>query len=256
MIRTVTRLPILLPACLALVVLASAAPGPQRAAATPRLPTTTPTPRATVAPKPATPTLAPTAPLPTAVVTPVATATAIVPTLAPTSETLDAPELRAVWVDAFHDGIKTPQQVDDLLAWARAANLNALFVQVRRRGDAYYLKSFEPRAEDPGLAPGFDALQYLLERAHQSPQPLQVHAWLATLPIWHQRDQPPLTPNHPFNLRGLTALSTDTWLMYRDDGAAWAGVGATGMYYLDPGNPEVQAYTTEIYLNVLRSYDV
>src|SRR5207244_2287286 len=74
---------------------------------------------------------------------------------APT-EALDPPELRAVWVDAFHDGFKTPQQVDDLVAWARDANLNALFVQVRRRGDAYYLKSFEPRAEDPDLAPGFD----------------------------------------------------------------------------------------------------
>jgi uncharacterized lipoprotein YddW (UPF0748 family) len=182
---------------------------------------------------------------------------AIVTCIVPASaESFDAPELRAVWVDAFHDGFKTPQQVDDLVAWARAANLNALFVQVRRRGDAYFAKSIEPRSEDPDFARGFDALQYLIDRAHAGPQPLQVHAWLATLPIWHQRDTPPLTSNHPFNLRGLTANATDTWLMYRDDGAAWAGVGTTGMYYLDPGNAEVQAYTTEIYLNVLRNYDV
>src|SRR3954451_16767670 len=96
------------------------------------------------------------------------------------AETVDPPELRAVWVDAFHDGFKTPQQVDDLLAWARAANLNALFVQVRRRGDAYFSKSIEPRAEDRDFAPGFDALQCLIQRAHAGPQPLQVHAWLAT----------------------------------------------------------------------------
>src|SRR5919198_174181 len=64
----------------------------------------------------------------------VAVATCIVPVSA---ESLDPPELRAVWVDAFHDGFKTPQQVDDLVTWARSANLNALFVQVRRRGDAY-----------------------------------------------------------------------------------------------------------------------
>src|SRR4051812_1401851 len=75
----------------------------------------------------------------------------------------DAPELRAVWVDAFHDGFKSPQQVDDLLAWARAANLNALFVQVRRRGDAYFSKSIEPRSEDSDFAPNFDALQYVIE---------------------------------------------------------------------------------------------
>jgi uncharacterized lipoprotein YddW (UPF0748 family) len=165
---------------------------------------------------------------------------------------MDPPELRAVWVDAFHDGFKTPAQVDELIAWARSANLNALFVQVRRRGDAYYLKSFEPRAEDPDLAPGFDALQYLIDRAHQGPQRLQVHAWLATLPIWWQRDSPPQAPNHPFNTRGLSAGPDDTWLMYRDDGETWAG----GMYYLDPGNPDVARYTTDVYLNVLRNYDV
>src|SRR5437773_7558010 len=143
---------------------------------------------------------------------------------------LDPPELRAVWVDAFHDGFKTPAQVNDLVAWARSANLNALFVQVRRRGDAYYVKSFEPRAEDPDLAPGFDALQYLIDRAHQGPQRLQVHAWLATLPVWWQRDAPPNAANHVFNMHGLDADPADTWLMYRDDGAAWAGTSGTGIY--------------------------
>ena len=97
-------------------------------------------------------------PIPTrAAPTPIPTsAPTLAPTLVPvptaTSEALDAPELRAVWVDAFHDGFKTPQQVDDLVAWARAANLNALFVQVRKRGDAYYLKSLEPRADFHALA--------------------------------------------------------------------------------------------------------
>ena len=46
-----------------------------------------------------------------------------------------AAEFRGLWVDAFHDGIKTPEQVDRLLADARGANINALIVQVRRRGD-------------------------------------------------------------------------------------------------------------------------
>jgi uncharacterized lipoprotein YddW (UPF0748 family) len=183
-------------------------------------------------------------------------AAALAPAAALPTEPLDPPELRAVWVDAFHDGFKTPEQVDELVAWARDANLNALFVQVRRRGDAYYLKSFEPRAEDPELAPGFDALQYLIDRAHAGPHRLQIHAWLATLPIWHQRDTPPLAANHPFNLRGMSAGPTDTWLMYRDDGAAWAGTGTSGIYYLDPGNPEVQSYTTLVYMNLLRNYDV
>src|SRR5579859_4337161 len=219
---------------LALLAPAFVSVGPLAAAAT----TTRPTPTAPPPAPTSAPTHAPTVlatPSPNRVATPSPVPTAVSLVNAPTPEQLDPPELRAVWVDAFHDGFKTPEQVDDLIAWARSANLNALFVEVRRRGDAYYLKSLEPRAEDPDLAPGFDALQYLIERAHQGPQRLQVHAWLATLPIWYRRDTPPLAPDHAFNLHGLTADPADTWLMYRDDGEAWAG----GIYYLDPGNPAV-----------------
>jgi uncharacterized lipoprotein YddW (UPF0748 family) len=172
--------------------------------------------------------------------------------VAATLPALDAPELRAVWVDAFHDGFKTPEQVDELVAWARRANFNALFVQVRRRGDAYYAKTFEPRTEDPHLAPGFDALEYLIDTAHQGPQRLQVHAWLATLAIWNKRDTPPADPGHVFNRHGLE----DTWLMLRDDGVAWAPDGSGGTYYLDPGHPEAARYTADVYLNVVRNYDV
>jgi len=239
------RFTLLLPTCLALLGLAFIAAG--SLSATTSRPTPTALPAATTIPATRAPTAVST-PLP-AVVATVAPATS---TPVPVAEPMDPPELRAIWVDAFHDGFKTRAQVDDLVAWARSANLNALFVQVRRRGDAYYLKSFEPRAEDPDLAPGFDALQYLIDRAHQGPQRLQVHAWLATLPIWWQRDVPPQAPNHPFNTRGPSASPDDTWLMYRDDGEAWA----SGMYYLDPGNPDVARYTTDVYLNVLRNYDV
>src|SRR5229473_1868093 len=208
------RTTLLISGCLALVVLASFAGGPLGAAAT----TTRPTPTPLAAGPSASPTPAramsitqsPThAAMPALTATPPAAESVTPPTGTPASlaEPLDPPELRAVWVDAFHDGFKTPAQVDDLVAWARSANLNALFVQVRRRGDAYYVRSFEPRTEDPDLAPGFDALQYLIDRAHQGPQRLQVHAWLATLPIWWQRDSPPQARNHPFNTRGLSAGS-------------------------------------------------
>lgn len=167
----------------------------------------------------------------------------------------DPPEVRALWVDAFHDGFKTPGQVDELVDWARQANMNTLIVQVRRRGDAYYARGSEPRTEDPSLTPGFDALQYLLDRAHAGPRPLQVQAWLATLPAWHKRDTPPLAPNHVFNTRGLVDPA-NTWLMLRDDGAAWAGGDSGGVYYLDPGNPDAARYTVNVYLDVLRNYDV
>ena len=53
-------------------------------------------------------------------------------------------QIRALWVDAFHEGIKTPSQVRQLIADAHLAGVNTLIVQVRRRGDAYYNRTTEP----------------------------------------------------------------------------------------------------------------
>ena len=58
-------------------------------------------------------------------------------------------EFRALWVDAFHDGIKSRQQIDELVETAQAGNLNALVVQVRRRGDTYYPSGSIPGPPTP-----------------------------------------------------------------------------------------------------------
>ncbi|MCS6831927.1 MAG: hypothetical protein NZ749_14975, partial [bacterium] len=65
-----------------------------------------------------------------------------------------APELRAFWVDTWHAALRTPAEVDAMLQAARTARANALFVEVRKRGDAYYLSHYEPLASD--VASGFD----------------------------------------------------------------------------------------------------
>jgi uncharacterized lipoprotein YddW (UPF0748 family) len=68
----------------------------------------------------------------------------------------DKPELRALWVDAFHEGIRSSREADELVAAAKRANLNTLIVQVRRRRDALYTKGVEPSLADPNYDPAFD----------------------------------------------------------------------------------------------------
>ena len=85
-----------------------------------------------------------------------------------------AAEYRAWWVDAFHGGFKTPAEVDKLVEDATTSRTNALFVQMRRRGDVYFLESSEPPAEDVTYQPGFDALAYTIEKAHA--RGMEVHA--------------------------------------------------------------------------------
>ena len=93
-----------------------------------------------------------------------------------------AQQYRAFWADAFHRGFKSPAQVDQMIEDVVKAKGNAIFPQMRRRGDVYFLNSLEPPAEDSDYTPGFDALQYLIERAHA--RGIEVHAWFVVGPLW------------------------------------------------------------------------
>jgi uncharacterized lipoprotein YddW (UPF0748 family) len=161
----------------------------------------------------------------------------------------DPPEVRAIWVDAFHEGIRSPREADDLVAAARRANLNTLIVQVRRRGDALYTKGVEPPLEDPAYDPSFDALAHIIDAGHHAG--LEVHAWINAMPVWRD-EAPPRDPRHVFNRHGLAANGDDNWLTSSPTGNHRFPVG----YFLDPGHPAAAEYLAEVYLNIVRNYAV
>src|SRR6266487_1614295 len=143
-------------------------------------------------------------------------------------------EYRALWVDAFHPGIHSRAEVDQLVDTARRANVNALFVQVRKAADAYYLDSMEPVALDIAGPPTFDPLAYLLRRAHGTAPRIEVHAWVNTF-----------------------AVSTRSPL-FAYLGPYWGNRTGTGQTagYLDPGDPDVRAYTHAVLMHLARRYDI
>src|SRR6266567_1754032 len=102
------------------------------------------------------------------------------PSPSPSPVVFGTPQYRALWVDAFHDGIKSPAQVEKLVSDAHRANLNALIVQVRKRGDAYFNLGDEPRATDIQGPADFDPLAYVIRLAHAMTPRIEVHAWLNT----------------------------------------------------------------------------
>jgi uncharacterized lipoprotein YddW (UPF0748 family) len=163
---------------------------------------------------------------------------------------LRAQEIRAVWADGFHAGIRTAQEADQLVADARNANLNTVIVQVRRRGDSLYAKSIEPPAEDPAYDPAFDGIAYVIEAAHRAG--LQVHAWINAMPIWRGNQPPPKDPAHVFRQHGLSAKGEDFWLTCSPEGEARFPVG----YFIDPGHPAARDHLENIYLNIVRNYHV
>src|SRR5258708_27718093 len=74
------------------------------------------------------------------------------------------PEYRAYWVDTFRTPFATRVDVDRIVDAAVESNANALFVQVRRRGDAWYLDAAEPLAE--AMDGTFDPPPPPLDSAH------------------------------------------------------------------------------------------
>ena len=157
--------------------------------------------------------------------------------------------LRGIWVDAYGEGFKTPAEIDTLIQNAQALNLNALFVQVVRRGDCYCLRSSLPVSDDPVLTPGFDPLESLIERAHAAG--LQVHAWVVTLALWGS-DAPPPNPAHAYNLHGPDATEAESWLNVRYDGVT----RPQGDVYLDPGVPAVADYLAEAVVSLVDNYNI
>jgi uncharacterized lipoprotein YddW (UPF0748 family) len=158
-------------------------------------------------------------------------------------------QLRALWVDAFGPGFKTPKEVDKLIADTRALRLNALFVQVGRRMDCYCNRASVPRSADPKFAPGFDALEDVITKAHKVG--IQVHAWMITTSAFNSTE-PALAANHVMNLHGLKAARRDYWLTTRKNGDATAGKD----YVLDVGHPDVADYIAAMYSSIVENYDV
>jgi uncharacterized lipoprotein YddW (UPF0748 family) len=157
-------------------------------------------------------------------------------------------EFRAVWLTtaAGLDWPRTTNPAEQqaalraIVRTLRQQNFNAIFFQVRARGDAYYRSSLEPWAENLtgtlGRDPGWDPLQFLLDEARESG--LEVHAWFNVYKIRGPNAVPLTTPLHVSRLH-----------------PSWT-VPAEGELWLDPGIPEVRRYVLTVALDLVERYDL
>jgi len=156
-------------------------------------------------------------------------------------------EFRAYWVDAFGEGIFDEAEVDELVAAAKAANMNAIVAQIGRPGDCFCNDAIMPRTQ-ASIAPlPYDPLQTLIDKAHA--EGIEVHAWIIATAIWNSA-APPLDPDHVYNTHGPSATGYDDWVMTRYDGSR------PGDTYLDPGHPDAVDYIVSMYTSVVENYDV
>ena len=161
-------------------------------------------------------------------------------------------EGRGIWV--VRNQMISPENIDHIVDACADANFNALYVQVRGRGDAYYNSATEPRTESLSDQPvTFDPLKHCIERAHK--RGLEVHAWLNAGYIWNMGDLPE-NPKHILNRHPdyvMVNRSGKSQADYTDE--EFQSQYSEGRF-LSLAAPEVQDYLTGVYLEIVKNYDV
>ena len=159
-------------------------------------------------------------------------------------------EFRAVWVASVANidwpskkGLSEEQQkreylniLDNVKRW----NMNAVVVQVKPTGDAFYPSKYGPWSEyltgKQGVNPGYDPLKFMVEEAHK--RGIEFHAWF-----------------NPYRL----SMNTDRSRLSRDNivfkKPEWI-VEYGGKLYLDPGIPAVDDYVVDSIMEVVKNYDI
>ena len=164
----------------------------------------------------------------------------------------DPPEMRAVYAAVF--SINTKAGCDKIINQVLSNNINAVFVEVRGRSDAYYFPNREddtypnnePRGELYTISPAnLDALQYFIDRLHNANPPREVHAWCTTYNCWN-RSSPPSSPNHIYNAHPEWITENKAGVTFTSDDNA----------PLDPGIPAVQDHLYNVFMDIVRNYDV
>ncbi len=183
-------------------------------------------------------------------------------------------QYRAFWVDTFNTPLNNHNDVVTVVSNARMSNANAIFAQVRRRGDSWYINSIEPLPDFIPIASGFDPLQDLINEAHANG--IEMHAFVIVCAVWNKNPTfaptatlgPPTNPNHIFNLHGgydpvsmQVIPGPDNWLTRTlipdgTGGVTFQGHRIGADFWMEPGHPDAAAYTVNALMHLVRNYDI
>ncbi len=167
-------------------------------------------------------------------------------------------ELRGAWVATVANidfpskpglsSAKIKMEFDSLMDALKAMNMNAVFVQIRPAGDAFYKSPTVPLSKflvgkqgamlDDSI---FDPLEYMIKAAHD--RRMEFHAWLNPYRATFDLDTAALAPNHP--LRSLPNRRKAEWFFQY--GKKW---------YFNPASPSVRQYLTNVVQDIVLRYDV
>lgn len=126
-----------------------------------------------------------------------------------------------------------------------AGHLNATFLQVRPNSDAFYQSSREPWSQwltgTRGKNPGWDPLAFAVEEAHK--RGIELHVWINPY-------------RYEINGQHNTYAASDPIRRDHPDWILDFNNGSFDGTLLDPGNPAVRQYVTEVIAEIVNNYDI
>lgn len=157
-------------------------------------------------------------------------------------------EMRGIWITRF--AYANQGQLEAIIDRAAAANFNAVFVQIRGEGDAYYQSAHEPWAKRLtgvlGRDPGWDPLQVAIDRAHG--HGMELHAYFNAFSAWRASEAVPVAEGSVQH-----ALYTHPEWLAVDS----AGTNRDSEYkWFSPGIPAVRAHIVATARDLLARYAV
>lgn len=179
------------------------------------------------------------------------------PLLLAATAAAQTPEIRGVWISRFEwpnsNQTTAKNNIDTIMATAKANNFNSVFFQVRGDCTAHYPSPDEPWANTYGYSnPGWDPLAYAISSAHA--QGLKFHAYINSHTMVSGASAPPnTTPQHKYHTNGPNVAPVDSWVIRDIDGVA----AATDSYWwISPGHPGASEWTRRQIMHVVKNYDV
>ncbi len=171
-------------------------------------------------------------------------------------------EMRGIWVTRF-DWMElaagSPADLDAVVDDIASARFNAIFFQVRGVADAFYTPGLEPWSQrltgTLGEDPGWDPLQYLIEKAHA--RNIEVHAYLNVYPVWTGCDRPAdgTTPRHLYHLLLDAHGESDS----KPNGLQWDSAGHVycSVYQrLSPASTVGESHLIAVISDLVKRFDI
>lgn len=161
-------------------------------------------------------------------------------------------EFRGVWIASVAnidwplkgdvDPASQRMHFESLLRYYKKLNYNAVIVQIRSAGDAFYPSDLAPWSvyltgkQGHAPAPSYDPLAWMIEATHA--QQMEFHAWMNPFRATMSRKTKRLARNHVYH-------------QHKD----WM-VRYGNQYYINPGIPAAQAHVQECINEVVDKYDI